>query len=391
MEYDLSYMKKLSLLFFLELAVGFLIAVMLLPSWDENIFVIHTMLELACIFLSFSTFLLIWNTSKDNYYIKLLWSGFFFLTLFDLFHTYYCITGRLMGQGSPDLSAKYWIMGRLVEALTLLFLTIKLKKFRISKYSLMILNLSIAFFIYLILLKSPSFIPVLKVNGIFTIEKNTLEYFVIVVVMITLWRFKSKFKKRSFIQSQYIFHALLLFLSSELLIILMMDLSTFFGLFAHLLRTASYFYLYKGVFVSAVSFPYKELEVQNNKLKENILEITSLNEAVATAEKENKIKSEYIANMSHELRTPLNIMMNAIQLMQFYLDGDITKILPKVNKHVNYMKRNCLRLLRLVNNLIDSTKIDAGFFRCILKDMILFKWLRALRCLLRSTLATRTL
>ena len=42
--------------------------------------------------------------------------------------------------------------------------------------------------------------------------------------------------------------------------------------------------------------------------------------------------------------------------MTAYLDKE------KSSKHLKAMKRNCMRLLRLVNNLIDTTKIDAGFY-----------------------------
>jgi len=40
----------------------------------------------------------------------------------------------------------------------------------------------------------------------------------------------------------------------------------------------------------------------------------------------------------------------------------------KMVKHMASMKQNCLRILRLVNNLIDTTKIDAGFMQMELKN-----------------------
>jgi len=79
-------------------------------------------------------------------------------------------------------------------------------------------------------------------------------------------------------------------------------------------------------------------------------------------EEANQQKSEYIANMSHELRTPLNVLLGSIQLFDLYANNETKLEKEKLNKHIKNMKRNCLRLLRLVNNLVDSTKIDAGFF-----------------------------
>jgi len=87
-----------------------------------------------------------------------------------------------------------------------------------------------------------------------------------------------------------------------------------------------------------------------------------LKEAKENAEKASIKKSEFIANMSHELRTPLNINLSAIQLFELYFNNNWDLGKEKISKHMKSMKQNCLRLLRLVNNLIDTTKIEAGFY-----------------------------
>ena len=74
-----------------------------------------------------------------------------------------------------------------------------------------------------------------------------------------------------------------------------------------------------------------------------------------------KVKTEFFANISHELRTPLNVILGTLQLLKLYLRED-EHISKRIHKHVQVMKQNCYRLVRLVNNLIDVTKIDAGFY-----------------------------
>lgn len=72
-----------------------------------------------------------------------------------------------------------------------------------------------------------------------------------------------------------------------------------------------------------------------------------------------RIKTEFFANISHELRTPINVIFSALQMHELRLkDNSFTDSY----KYTNIIKQNCYRLLRLVNNLIDITKIDSGYF-----------------------------
>lgn len=77
-------------------------------------------------------------------------------------------------------------------------------------------------------------------------------------------------------------------------------------------------------------------------------------------EKEEVIKNEFFANISHELKTPVNVIYSAIQLEANYISNlDINQIL----KYNNTIKQNCLRLIRLINNIIDLTRIETGFLK----------------------------
>lgn len=82
-----------------------------------------------------------------------------------------------------------------------------------------------------------------------------------------------------------------------------------------------------------------------------------------------RLKTEFIANISHELRTPINIIFSTIQLFAFYIDnGKVLENIKNINTYSSTIKQNCFRLLRLVNNIIDITKIDSGFMELNLKN-----------------------
>ena len=76
-----------------------------------------------------------------------------------------------------------------------------------------------------------------------------------------------------------------------------------------------------------------------------------------------KLKTEFFANISHEFKTPLNILMSAMQLLELYAsNGTIIDPHLKLDKYLKTMKQNAHRLLRLINNIIDLTKIDSRYF-----------------------------
>lgn len=75
-----------------------------------------------------------------------------------------------------------------------------------------------------------------------------------------------------------------------------------------------------------------------------------------------KIRTEFFSNLSHELRTPLNLILGPIQLIQLMnKDTIVSSEYEKLQKYIGIIKQNCYRLIRIVNNLIDITKIDSGY------------------------------
>lgn len=77
-----------------------------------------------------------------------------------------------------------------------------------------------------------------------------------------------------------------------------------------------------------------------------------------------ELRNEFFANISHEFKTPINMIMTTSQLMKQQLTkyGLDDKAANNIEKYINIYRQNGYRLLRLVNNLIDITKIDSGFY-----------------------------
>jgi PAS domain S-box-containing protein len=74
-------------------------------------------------------------------------------------------------------------------------------------------------------------------------------------------------------------------------------------------------------------------------------------------EEANRMKSEFLANMSHELRTPLNSIIGFTELLH---DEQVGEVAPKQKEFLADILAGGRHLLRLINDVLDLAKVEAG-------------------------------
>jgi signal transduction histidine kinase/DNA-binding response OmpR family regulator len=100
----------------------------------------------------------------------------------------------------------------------------------------------------------------------------------------------------------------------------------------------------------------EELRHYKDKLEEEVeLRTAELVTAKQSAERANRAKSVFLANMSHELRTPLNAILGFSSLMQ---NDSMTSENQRHN--LDIINRSGEHLLHLLNDILDTAKIEAG-------------------------------
>jgi len=88
-------------------------------------------------------------------------------------------------------------------------------------------------------------------------------------------------------------------------------------------------------------------------------ELVVRKQAEEAANRANRAKSEFLANMSHELRTPMHAILGFSELgIKRLTSGDLKK--EKLTRFFQKIKDSGDRLLKLLNSLLDLSKLEAG-------------------------------
>ncbi|HEX2957997.1 MAG TPA: PAS domain S-box protein [Chitinispirillaceae bacterium] len=82
-----------------------------------------------------------------------------------------------------------------------------------------------------------------------------------------------------------------------------------------------------------------------------------LRNAIDAADRANRSKSEFIANMSHEIRTPLNAVIGFSELLESLSKDN------KQKQYINSIMTAGKSLLRIINDILDMSKIEAGMMK----------------------------
>lgn len=104
---------------------------------------------------------------------------------------------------------------------------------------------------------------------------------------------------------------------------------------------------------------------KTKELKEEIRKNTILHNENLKLERN---KNSYFVNLSHELRTPLNVISSTNQLIQGLINSDSKIDEEKLNYYIEISQRNCDRLLSLINNILDSSKLQNNMYEVILRE-----------------------
>ncbi|WP_297712319.1 HAMP domain-containing sensor histidine kinase [Clostridium sp.] len=322
---------------------------------------IQIMSLVTCCFYTVSIFILILNNSQyiNNMYkyLSIGFSGVGFLS----------VSNILILKNNIEITLVYGKLSRMFYIISIFEILVFILSFlNIDKkrnIRNLFTNVMIATLIatYLAFRSKLSFFNKLQILG-FNETKFIVEIVIIllyIVLVFIIRRNKEKISNRIFLNLiEYTVSRIVL----SIFVIFTFEQNNIINtLIAYLIRFIGDYYVFKIIGLEVIRKPhevlYNDLMIKSNILEEKLAELKRKNE-------EDEIKKELLANISHEFKTPVNVIYSAIQMQDMKREcNDINEIL----KFNSVIKQNCYRLIRLIDNFIDSSKLTEQNYKLNLK------------------------
>jgi signal transduction histidine kinase len=133
-----------------------------------------------------------------------------------------------------------------------------------------------------------------------------------------------------------------------------------------------------GALAGRMNHMSQELQRLDNDQRRAAAELGRLNDELART---NRAKSEFLANMSHELRTPMNAILGFTEML---IDGLYGEVPADLTEPLTDIQVNGRHLLRLINDVLDLSKIEAGRMELALGEYSVAEIIDIVRMSLRS-------
>ncbi|MGE5302512.1 MAG: ATP-binding protein [Alphaproteobacteria bacterium] len=133
-----------------------------------------------------------------------------------------------------------------------------------------------------------------------------------------------------------------------------------------------------GALADRMNHMSQELQRLYESQRRGAQELQRLNEELQHA---SEAKSNFLANMSHELRTPMNAILGFVEML---LDDIYGEVPPHLKEPLTDIQTNGKHLLRLINDVLDLSKIEAGRMELMLAEYSVQDVVETVRASLQS-------
>ena len=326
----------------------------------------HSLAELFSVVIAASIFVLAWNTRRFQGHDFLTFLGVVFLSvgILDVLHL---LTYKGMGVlpiDGANVSTQLWTAMRLVLSISLLIAPLAIDR-RLNRWLLLGLYALGTGLLLASIFRWETF-PTCFIEGVgLTRFKKNTEYLVggaLIAAMVFLWFRRSRL-------DGWILGLLLSAMAIAVLegICFTMYTDTYgrWNWAGHILQIVCNYLIYQAIIVNGLERPYALL-FRDFKQHEQELE-----QAKALAETASAAKDQFLAVLSHELRTPLTPVLTTVQMIEAQ-----SGLPPDLRESITMIRRNIELETRLIDDLLDLTRLTHGKLQLQLTQVDLHQKLR---------------
>lgn len=257
------------LIFFILRAALIISALIVISRFNYLLF--HSLAELFSVVVAFSIYILAWNSRRymNNGFFLLLGVAFLFIGLLDVLHTLAYEGMGVFPNSGANLATQLWISARFMQSLSFLIAFLFLTR-RVRALYLLVAYAAITTLILFSIFVWGNF-PTSYIDGVgLTAFKKISEYvisFILMVSMLGLVRYRENFDPGVLLWLLLSVGSAIL---SELAFTEYVGVYDFANMVGHLLKIASFYFIYKAIVVTGLIQPY-DLMFRNLKQSEEAL------------------------------------------------------------------------------------------------------------------------
>lgn len=106
------------------------------------------------------------------------------------------------------------------------------------------------------------------------------------------------------------------------------------------------------------------MEIDESLEKGNIenLSKTELISLVKELKRTKDLQEDFLLNISHDLRNPINVILSVLQCLKYENKVENFETIEKKKEYRNILRRNSLKIVKLIDNLIDTSKLQKNYY-----------------------------
>lgn len=367
--------------------------------------VLHNFLEGFAIAVSVMVFAYGWSTygATQPRSVTIIAAGFLGVGVLDFAHMLsYAGMPDFVTPGSPNKAIYFWLMARLVAALTLLAVVLwggtresLGSRCRVGLFAGMLVLCGLCYYLVLFM---PQALPPMFVPGAgLTPLKIGFEYFLILLQSAVMLLMIARPGRSGLPDGARLVAALGIMVLSELCFTLYAQVHDAFNMLGHVYKTLAYYLIYRSVFVASVRTPFERLMASEAALKESEQKVRALNaeleqrveQRTAQLAASNRELERFAYVASHDLQEPLRTVSSYMQLLErryhdrFDADG---------REFIAYAVDGANRMQNMIRDLLDYSRVQTHgqSFAPVDLNRVLDEALNDLRLAIEENAATVT-